>query len=63
MAETTDRLNKHYGGDVFQRMHVYYWILEVNSGTNLLNILPLGRLPGEGLNDCIGKAFKEDPRL
>jgi hypothetical protein len=62
--EIIDRLNKHYGRDALQGTQMYYWIKEVKSGRkDLSNIQPLGMAPDEGLNDCLGKALKEDPHL
>jgi hypothetical protein len=43
---------------------VYGWIKEVKSGKrDLSNILPPGRVSDEGLDDCTGKALKQDPYL
>jgi hypothetical protein len=63
-AEIIDRLNKSYSWDPLQRTQIYHWIEEVNSRRkDLPNILPPGRVPDEGLNDCIGKAFKKNSRF
>jgi hypothetical protein len=61
-VEIIDRLNKHHGWDALQRTQVYYWIKDVKSRRkDLLNITPPGKAPDEGLDDCIGKALKDDP--
>jgi hypothetical protein len=45
-------------------MQGYRWIKEVElERRDFLNIPPPGRAPDQGLDDCIGKAVKEDPRL
>jgi hypothetical protein len=63
-TEIIDQLSKHYGWDALQRRQVYSWIKEVKSGRNdFLNIPPRGRAPDEGLDECFGKAAKEDPHL
>jgi hypothetical protein len=63
-VEITDRLNKHSDGGTFQRTQVCHWIKEVKSGRrDLSKVLPPGRAPGEGLDDCIAKALKENPHF
>jgi hypothetical protein len=63
-TEVIGRLNKHYNGDALQRTQVYYWVKEGKSERkNTSNTPPLRRAANEGLNDCIGKALKGDPRL
>jgi hypothetical protein len=63
-VEIIDRLNKHYGRDSLQRTQVYYWIKEVKFGSmDLSNIPPPAKAQDDGLDDCIGKAFKKDPHL
>jgi hypothetical protein len=60
-VEIIDRLKKHHGRDALQRTQVYNWIKEVKSGRkDLSNIPPPGKAPDEGLDNCIGKALKED---
>jgi hypothetical protein len=63
-VEIIYRLNEHYGRDALERTQVHYWIKEARSGRkNLSNIPPPGRAWNNGLDDCIGKALKEDPHL
>jgi hypothetical protein len=63
-VEIIDRLDDYYGRDALQRMHTHYRIKELKSGRHdLSNTPPLGRTPDEGLDDCIGKALKENSHL
>jgi hypothetical protein len=63
-VEIFDGPNEQHGGDALQRAQMYYSIKEVKSGRmDLSNVRPLRKAPDEGLDDCIGKALKEDPHL
>jgi hypothetical protein len=63
-VEIIDKLDKYYGWDALRRRQVYYLIKEVKSGRkDLSDVWPPGRVSDMGLNDCIGKVLREDPRL
>lgn len=62
-VEIIKSLSKHDDWGALDRTQVYYWIKEMKSGKNASNNPPSGRAPNEELNECIGKALKEDPHF
>jgi hypothetical protein len=59
-VEIIDRLNKHYGQNTFSERRDITGSRICNREKEFSNILPPGRVPDEGLDNCIGNALKED---